>query len=110
MMTAQPLFNPVALPSFFDPIAAVGAANGVVSVLPRQPDEEKRSDSELAAAASFALFWLTSIPQENVHIGVHDGCVSLQGFLDTTHQKQFIEGIVRRVNGVRAVVNLIKTD
>ena len=65
-------------------------------------------DGDIAAAISSAIYWLTTIPQENVRISVRKGYVTLEGWLDALHQKQFLEQIVRQVSGVKDISNLIK--
>ncbi len=67
----------------------------------------ERSDTEIAAAAVRALEWDAFIPTGKVDVTVSKGWVTLKGELDWQYQKQDAERVVRRLDGVKGVSNLI---
>jgi osmotically-inducible protein OsmY len=71
------------------------------------PGSLKRSDEEIAGAASNALGWNASVPHERVKVQVQDGRVTLSGQVDAWYQKNLAENAVRYLMGVAWVDNLI---
>ena len=67
----------------------------------------ERSDSDLAAAAIHALEWDAFLPSEKVQVAVSNGWVTLKGEVEWQFQKQDAERVVRRLQGVKGVTNLI---
>lgn len=67
----------------------------------------RRADRELALAATEAIKWLTTIPQEKIHVTAHNGHLDLDGRVATLHQRSVIEDVARVLPGVRGVTNLI---
>lgn len=82
---------------------------GQTAKLRIEPERGWFLDNEVAASVSQAILWLTTIPSENIRIAVHDGCVTLEGRLETWQQRLTLEEIVRHVPGVKAVTNLVGT-
>lgn len=72
------------------------------------PSAAKRTDPEIAEAAVRALETNWSVPKDKVKVTVRDGVVTLEGDLDWKYQSTAAEETVRRLSGVRSVVNLIK--
>jgi osmotically-inducible protein OsmY len=68
----------------------------------------KRSDSEIAQAASSALRWNSLVPDDLVKVEVEDGWVTLTGELPWSYQIKSAEKCVRPLVGVRGLSNLIK--
>jgi osmotically-inducible protein OsmY len=73
----------------------------------RLPTSAERTDADIAAAAVRALEWDAAIPVEKLDVTVSKGWVSLRGEVEWQYQKQDAERVVRRLQGVRGVSNLI---
>jgi osmotically-inducible protein OsmY len=66
---------------------------------------ELAADEDIAARAADVLSW-TAFPRSNpVKISVSDGWVTLSGQVDWDHERQEAERAVRRLVGVRGLVN-----
>ena len=91
--------------------AAEEAAHGVLAVANdievRLPTAAERTDADIAAAAVRALEWDAAVPVDKLDITVSKGWVSLRGEVEWQYQKQDAERVVRRLQGVRGVSNLI---
>jgi osmotically-inducible protein OsmY len=73
----------------------------------RLPGSLKRSDEDLARAASDALEWNVGVPHDRVKVQAQDGVVTLSGEVDWWHQKDAAEDAVRKLVGVVLLSNLI---
>jgi len=73
----------------------------------RLPVTSERNDTDIAAAAVRALEWDAFVPVEKLDVTVSKGWVTLQGEVEWQYQKQDAERVVRRLSGVKGVVNLI---
>jgi osmotically-inducible protein OsmY len=73
----------------------------------RLPSAAERDDSELAAAALNAIQWDALIPDNRIQVSVSNGWVTLDGRVEWQYQKQDAERIVRRLRGVKGVMNQI---
>src|SRR5947207_4150878 len=73
----------------------------------RLPSTAERTDADIAAAAVRALEWDAAVPVDKLDITVSKGWVSLRGEVEWQYQKQDAERVVRRLQGVRGVSNLI---
>ena len=73
----------------------------------RLPFSAERPDPEIAAAAVRALEWDAAIPVEKLDVTISKGWVTLRGEVEWQYQKQDAERVVRRLQGVRGVSNLI---
>lgn len=103
------------VPSFAEKWAAeyvakqVAGVRSVVSeITVRLPGASTRGDSDIALAALNALEWDVWVPHDRVTVTVSNGWVILNGTLDTQHQRQAAERVVRTLTGVQGVTNLIK--
>jgi len=67
----------------------------------------RRSDEEIARAASNALQWDMYVPHDRIKVMVQDGRVTLSGDVDWYHQEQSAENAVRHLIGVWDVTNSI---
>ena len=67
----------------------------------------ERTDSDIAAAAVYALKWNASVPAEKIQVTVDKGWVTLKGEVEWQYQKEEVERSVRRLWGVKSVSNLI---
>ncbi|HEX7101678.1 MAG TPA: BON domain-containing protein [Nitrolancea sp.] len=66
-----------------------------------------KNDTDIAQAVANALEWGASIPFENIDIKVENGDVTLSGEVPWNFQRTDIADTVRRISGVKAVINLI---
>ena len=73
----------------------------------RLPVSSERNDADVAAAAVRALEWDAFVPVEKLDVTVSKGWVTLQGEVEWQYQKQDAERVVRRLSGVKGVINLI---
>lgn len=73
----------------------------------RLPSMAERTDEDIAAAAVRALEWDAVIPVDRIEVTVSKGWVTLRGEVDWQCEKQDAERVVRRLEGVRGVTNLI---
>jgi len=73
----------------------------------RLPTAAERTDTDIAAAAVRALEWDAAVPVDMLDITVSKGWVTLRGEVEWQYQKQDAERVVRRLQGVRGVSNLI---
>jgi osmotically-inducible protein OsmY len=67
----------------------------------------QKTDSEIAQAVVRALEWDAFIPADKVAATVSKGWVTLKGELEWQFQKEDAERVVRRLQGVTGVTNLI---
>lgn len=70
--------------------------------------DKKTSDDEIAARAVKMLDWDMAIPKGAVTIKVEHGVVSLSGQVDWAFQRAEAEYDVRKLGGVKAVINDIR--
>jgi osmotically-inducible protein OsmY len=73
----------------------------------RLPGSLKRSDEDIARAASNALEWNVAVPHDRIKVEVQDGLVNLSGEVDWWYQKDAAEDAVRKLVGVVLVNNRI---
>lgn len=67
----------------------------------------ERTDTDIAAAATRALEWDALVPIDKLDVSVSKGWVTLRGEVEWQYQKEDAERVVRRLSGVRGVINLI---
>jgi osmotically-inducible protein OsmY len=71
------------------------------------PDSSRRTDDEIAAAASKSIDWDTTVPAGAVTVMVRDGWLTLKGVVEWAHQKNAAEEAVQHLTGVKGINNLI---
>jgi osmotically-inducible protein OsmY len=87
----------------------VGGVEGVIADLEVElPDNDRRSDDDIARAARDLLAWNTSIPSRRVKASVKHGWVLLSGSVEWEYQSRAAEAAVRNLVGIRGLVNLIE--
>jgi osmotically-inducible protein OsmY len=67
----------------------------------------KRSDSEIAQAATAALAWNSLLPPDQVKVEVENGWVTLSGEVQWSYQRSTAEHGIRPLIGVRGLTNNI---
>ena len=70
-------------------------------------DTYKRTDEDIARAASNILQWNLWVPHDRIKVMVQDGFVTLSGDVDWYHERQRAEDAVRHLVGVWGVTNSI---
>jgi len=103
------------VPSYWEKWAAVAATKRVAGVKAIADDIEVRlpsiphhSDGDIAAAAASKIDFITTIPEEDIHIKVREGFVTLDGTVEWWYQKDAAERAVQTLFGVKGVSNLIE--
>lgn len=101
--------------SFAEKIAAERAAarvRGVRAIAEeievRLPHERKCADEEIADRALHILAWDVEVPHERIRVQVEHGIVTLRGEVARFFQREAAAAAVRRLGGVRGVINLIE--
>jgi osmotically-inducible protein OsmY len=73
----------------------------------RLPDDQKHADDEIAERAMHILAWDIEVPEKRIHVKVSHGIVTLTGDVDHYFQKIAAENDVKRLGGVRGVINMV---
>jgi len=95
----------------FDVEAAVKRVNGVrgyVEDLQIRPFAQPFSDESIATRVANVIDWDTTVPKGAVKAKVEKGYVTLTGKLTWQFEKTAAENVVRNLQGVRGVTNLIE--
>jgi osmotically-inducible protein OsmY len=81
-----------------------GIANDIQVTL---SDSGVRTDKDIAQAVLAALQWDYEVPADAITVTVNRGSVTLEGSVDWQYQKDAAARLVRYLNGVISVTNLI---
>jgi osmotically-inducible protein OsmY len=73
----------------------------------RYPFEQKIDDEEIAKRAVDVLGWNSVVPDRAIQVLVRNGWVTLTGDVDWHFQKQSAEDAIRKLSGVRGIVNRV---
>ena len=73
-------------------------------------DTSPSPDTDLAAAATEAIAWLTTVPQETITVTAHNGWLHLEGKVNYRHQRAILEDVTRHLPGVRGVTDSIMIE
>ena len=71
----------------------------------RLPFEHKTADDEIAARAVRMLDWNAAVPDGRISVKVEHGTVTLNGTVDWDYQRAAAEHDVRKLTGVKGVLN-----
>jgi osmotically-inducible protein OsmY len=71
----------------------------------RLPADKKTADDEIAARAVKMLHWDAVVPDDRIKVEVEDGVVTLTGTVPWQYQKVEAESDMRKLTGVKGVVN-----
>lgn len=74
----------------------------------RFPNDKKTADDQIAKRSLDVIQWASTIPDDAIQVKVQNGIVTLTGTVDWFYQKDDADAAVRKLSGVRAVVNDIK--
>jgi osmotically-inducible protein OsmY len=95
-------------------IAAVRRVKGVHGIADEievvDSSAERTSDDEIAKRAINMLAWDSVVPGEAIQVTVHNGLVILTGKVSWQYQKTSAERGIRRLSGVRGLVNNIEIE
>ena len=95
-------------------IAAVRRVKGVHGIADEievvDSSETRASDDEIVKRALNMLSWDSVVPSEAIQVTVHGGLVTLSGKVNWQYQKSSAERDIRKLSGVRAVVNNIEIE
>jgi osmotically-inducible protein OsmY len=72
------------------------------------PGSSERTDEDIARAAVNALQWNVLIPFDRIKVKVSKGWVTLEGMVDWQFQKTAAEKAVRKLIGVKGVIDLME--
>lgn len=72
------------------------------------PSEKKTEDDEIAQRALKLLTWDVAVPDTGIAIKVEHGIVTLTGSVEWQYQKDEAEADLRRLGGVKGVLNAIE--
>ncbi len=73
----------------------------------RLSTSDEKTDQDIAKSVVRALEWDAFIPIDKLNVTVSKGWVTLKGDVEWQYQKQDAERVVRRIQGVKGVSNLI---
>jgi len=103
------------VPKFMDKLEAEAAAKRVAGVVGlandlevRLPFSDQRPDPEIARDAVSALKARLPFSSEHIRVVVDKGWVTLEGQVEWNYQRQDAETAVRRVKGVKGVINTVQ--
>jgi osmotically-inducible protein OsmY len=92
--------------------AAVRRVKGVRAVAQELavhlPSDRKTDDDEIAARAVHLLDWDAQLPSQALSVRVSQGIVTLTGNVEWDFQRRAAEADVRKLGGVRGVINEIR--
>jgi osmotically-inducible protein OsmY len=101
--------------SYFDRLEAETAAKRVAGVVGvandievRLPNFDERPDPEIARDAVSALKTQLPLSSEHIKVVVKSGAITLEGEVEWQYQKQAAENAVRRIRGIKNVINNIQ--
>ncbi len=90
-------------------VRRVKGVRGIASEIEvRYPFEKKTADDEIARRAIDILEWDATIPRHAISVLVHLGLVTLSGEVDWQFQRRAAEDQVRKLSGVKGIVNNIR--
>jgi osmotically-inducible protein OsmY len=74
------------------------------------PDADRRTDEDIAVAATDLIGWSTIIPSGTLKVIVREGWVSLEGEVERWYQQNAAINLVQQMVGVRGVSNNISVQ
>jgi osmotically-inducible protein OsmY len=74
------------------------------------PSDKKTADDEIAGRAVKILQWDTMLPADRIQVEVEDGVVTLTGTVGWGYQREEAERDIRKLTGVRGVVNGLRVE
>jgi osmotically-inducible protein OsmY len=103
------------LSDYIQKMAAQEAAYRVAGVLDivnhisvHLPDKFERSDTDIAQAVRHVLEWDVVVPDTHIRSMTANGWVTLEGEVDTWHEREAAGRAVRNLAGVRGLINKLE--
>jgi hyperosmotically inducible protein len=102
--------------SYAQKLAAISAVrrvkgvHGIADEIEVIDSADRTSDDEIARRAINMLAWDSVVPSEAIQVTVHSGLVTLTGKVNLQYQKTSAERNVRRLSGVRGLINNIEIE
>jgi osmotically-inducible protein OsmY len=91
---------------------AASTIRGVVSVandiVVRLPEDQRRTDVDIAEDAVDALIKDTDVPDKTIKVRVQDRWIWLVGEAETEHQRRAAEHAVENIPGVKGISNVVR--
>lgn len=72
------------------------------------PEDEKRMDADIAAAATEAFKWNSFVPEDAMVLSVEDGWITIEGEVEWQFQRESAYSAVKNLLGVRGIRNHLK--
>ena len=69
-----------------------------------------RTDADIAEAVRHALEWDAQIPHDRIQVAVSNGWVAMHGTVGRQRDRENVERLARRLEGVRGVYNLVAVE
>jgi osmotically-inducible protein OsmY len=92
-----------------DAVKRIDGVRGIAQeVEVRLPGDKQAADDQIAKRALDIMAWDSTIPAGKVRVKVQSGIVTLSGDVDWYYQKDDAERSVRKLTGVKALVNSIR--
>ena len=76
----------------------------------RLPNAQKHADDEIAERATKMLSWDVQVSAHGIDVKVEHGLVTLSGKVTSYYQRAAAEADVRRLGGVKGVLNMIRVE
>ena len=102
--------------SYAQKLAAISAVrrvkgvHGIADEIEVVDSADRTSDDEIARRAINMLAWDSVVPSEAIQVTVHSGLVTLTGKVNWQYQKTSAERSIRRLSGVRGLINNIEIE
>ncbi|MRG45326.1 BON domain-containing protein [Chitinophaga sp. SYP-B3965] len=74
----------------------------------KMPDDEKRTDADIAAAVLEAFKWNSFVPEDAMKVSVEDGWVTIEGEVEWQFQRESVSSAIKNLVGVHGIRNLLK--
>ncbi len=76
----------------------------------KQPNMDRLTDADLAAAAIHAIEILTTVPHESLKVSARNGWLRLEGSVNSGHQRVILEDVTRHLPGVQGLIDSISIN
>ena len=102
------------VPSYYEKLLAERDAKNVIGVVKVQNDlkvnEEPRTDISIKDDILFNITVLSNLKDQNIHVSVKNGLVTLTGTVDEIWQRELARSEAARVRGITEINNLIEVN
>jgi osmotically-inducible protein OsmY len=74
-------------------------------IVVRYPDDKKTADDQIAKHVLDVIAWDSTIPKGKIAVKMQSGVVTLSGEVDWFYQRDDAESAVRKLTGVKGIIN-----